>query len=324
MPLDGGGRSRSWCLPPSRSWRCSRLGYSSAVIGAALFLAAYTVAAYSDRRVTTLAAGYSVAVTALVVAVAARRPWGSAPWSPTRPSSSAPSPWAAGAHVRRENVVLLQERAQLAEQARAEEARHAVADERLRIAQELHDVLGHSLGVIALQAGVGAHVIDVDPARGQGLTRGDLPDQPLLAGRGPSDPRRPAHRHRRDRLPPAAGARRTRHPGSGADRGGTPRAHRGPRNAPPGAGSPRADGVPGHPGGADQRRQARRAGGPGPGDGALRRPAGHHPGGRRRSRGTRARSAAPGPGTASSGCASGSRCGAAPCTPDPARRAATG
>ena len=68
------------------------------------------------------------------------------------------------AHVRRENVVLLQERAHLAEQARAEEARHAVADERLRIAQELHDVLGHSLGVIALQAGVGAHVIDVDPA----------------------------------------------------------------------------------------------------------------------------------------------------------------
>ena len=39
-----------------------------------------------------------------------------------------------------------------------------MADERLRIAQELHDVLGHSLGVIALQAGVGAHVIDADPA----------------------------------------------------------------------------------------------------------------------------------------------------------------
>ena len=38
-----------------------------------------------------------------------------------------------------------------------------MADERLRIAQELHDVLAHSLGVIALQAGVGAHVIDADP-----------------------------------------------------------------------------------------------------------------------------------------------------------------
>ena len=39
----------------------------------------------------------------------------------------------------------------------------AVADERLRIAQELHDVIGHSLGVIAVQAGVGMHMIDSDP-----------------------------------------------------------------------------------------------------------------------------------------------------------------
>ena len=40
----------------------------------------------------------------------------------------------------------------------------AAADERLRIAQELHDVVAHSLGVIAVQAGVGMHVIDNDPA----------------------------------------------------------------------------------------------------------------------------------------------------------------
>jgi signal transduction histidine kinase len=40
----------------------------------------------------------------------------------------------------------------------------AAADERLRIAQELHDVVAHSLGVIAVQSGVGMHVIDSDPA----------------------------------------------------------------------------------------------------------------------------------------------------------------
>ncbi len=38
-----------------------------------------------------------------------------------------------------------------------------MTEERLRIAQELHDVIGHSLSVIALQAQVGAHVIDADP-----------------------------------------------------------------------------------------------------------------------------------------------------------------
>ena len=42
--------------------------------------------------------------------------------------------------------------------------RRAAADERLRIAQEMHDVVAHSLGLIAVQAGVGMHVIDSDPA----------------------------------------------------------------------------------------------------------------------------------------------------------------
>ena len=46
------------------------LGYSSAVIGAALFLAAYTVAAYSDRLVTALGVGYAVVVMIGVAAVA--------------------------------------------------------------------------------------------------------------------------------------------------------------------------------------------------------------------------------------------------------------
>lgn len=40
----------------------------------------------------------------------------------------------------------------------------AVADERLRIARELHDVVAHSMSLIAVQAGVGAHVIRTDLA----------------------------------------------------------------------------------------------------------------------------------------------------------------
>lgn len=57
----------------------------------------------------------------------------------------------------------VEERAKALENERAEEAKRAVAEERLRIAQELHDVVAHSMGVIAVQAGVGAHVIDSDP-----------------------------------------------------------------------------------------------------------------------------------------------------------------
>ena len=50
------------------------------------------------------------------------------------------------------------------EREQGEASLRAAADERLRIAQELHDVVAHSLGVIAVQAGVGMHVIDTDPA----------------------------------------------------------------------------------------------------------------------------------------------------------------
>jgi len=40
----------------------------------------------------------------------------------------------------------------------------AVTAERLRIARELHDMIAHSIGVIAIQAGAGSQVIDTQPA----------------------------------------------------------------------------------------------------------------------------------------------------------------
>jgi signal transduction histidine kinase len=43
-------------------------------------------------------------------------------------------------------------------------ASSAVAQERLRIARELHDVVAHSMSVIAVQAGFGEYVIDASPA----------------------------------------------------------------------------------------------------------------------------------------------------------------
>ncbi|MFF3609106.1 sensor histidine kinase [Streptomyces sp. NPDC002463] len=58
----------------------------------------------------------------------------------------------------------VRERRDHAAELRAATAAEAVAAERLRIARELHDVVAHSIGVIAIQAGVGRRVIDTQPA----------------------------------------------------------------------------------------------------------------------------------------------------------------
>jgi signal transduction histidine kinase len=58
-------------------------------------------------------------------------------------------------------VDLANARAEAAEEA----ARRRSSEERLRIARELHDIIGHSLGTIAVQAGVGRHLMDTDPGR---------------------------------------------------------------------------------------------------------------------------------------------------------------
>ncbi|MFH8391021.1 sensor histidine kinase [Streptomyces sp. NPDC018036] len=57
------------------------------------------------------------------------------------------------------------ERAERAERTREEEARRRVAEERLRIARDLHDLLAHSITLIGVQTSVAAHVLAADPDR---------------------------------------------------------------------------------------------------------------------------------------------------------------
>ena len=74
--------------------------------------------------------------------------------------------WLAGWSLRRRRArwTELQARTERLEREREEEARRAVTEERLRIARELHDVIAHSMSVIAVQSAVGNHVIDTQPA----------------------------------------------------------------------------------------------------------------------------------------------------------------
>ena len=72
--------------------------------------------------------------------------------------------WLAGDNLRQRRLrwAAMEERARMLEREREDRDRAAVAAERLRIARELHDVVAHSMSVIAVQAGVGRHVIDTD------------------------------------------------------------------------------------------------------------------------------------------------------------------
>ncbi|MEU2287545.1 histidine kinase [Streptomyces sp. NPDC013178] len=67
--------------------------------------------------------------------------------------------------VHRENAAAALERAERAERTREEEARRRVAEERLRIARDLHDLLAHSITLIGVQTSVAAHVLAADPDR---------------------------------------------------------------------------------------------------------------------------------------------------------------
>ncbi|MFJ8465094.1 sensor histidine kinase [Streptomyces swartbergensis] len=65
----------------------------------------------------------------------------------------------------RQYVASIVERAERAERTREEEARRRVAEERLRIARDLHDLLAHTITLIGVQTSVAAHVLSADPER---------------------------------------------------------------------------------------------------------------------------------------------------------------
>ncbi|MFI1258142.1 sensor histidine kinase [Streptomyces netropsis] len=67
--------------------------------------------------------------------------------------------------------LLSRERREHAVALRSQEVAEAVTAERLRIARELHDMVAHSIGIIAIQAGVGSRVIQTQPTEAREALR---------------------------------------------------------------------------------------------------------------------------------------------------------
>jgi signal transduction histidine kinase len=68
--------------------------------------------------------------------------------------------------------ITIKARRDAAAEVRREQATRAVSEERLRLAQEVHDVAGHGFAVIAMQAGVALRVLDQDPAAARSALEG--------------------------------------------------------------------------------------------------------------------------------------------------------
>jgi signal transduction histidine kinase len=116
----------------------------------------YTVTATSSKRTGAAALGLVVVVMVVLAVFShlSRPHWGEAgAFVPVALANVLA--WMTGYSMRQRRLygVTLQQQA----------ASSAVAEERLRIARELHDVVAHSMSVIAVQAGYGQYVIDVSP-----------------------------------------------------------------------------------------------------------------------------------------------------------------
>jgi signal transduction histidine kinase len=110
-------------------------------------------------------AGWALLMAVIAVVVAVDPNGGPSDFVPV--SLIATVAWLTGLAFRERNLrtTELEERAARLERERESEARAAVAEERARLAREMHDVVAHSLSVMVVQAEAAEAMLDGDPQR---------------------------------------------------------------------------------------------------------------------------------------------------------------
>jgi Histidine kinase len=151
----------AWALAAGLAF--ASLGFNLVPLGLSILIYVYSVASLCPRRVSL--AGLAVTEAMLVLVFVARpRALGDRSTLVVDCVVVAAAWWLGdGTRRRHEAIVAARQRAAELERAREELARSAVVEERLRIARELHDAVAHSMSIIAVQSGVGAHVLDSQP-----------------------------------------------------------------------------------------------------------------------------------------------------------------
>jgi signal transduction histidine kinase len=132
-------------------------GYAYGPIMIVLSIAVYTVAATLPVRPAALVAGAALVALTLHVFVPPDNQPGLSGLAPA--AAWVVVPFAVGVTVRLSR--------EAAARARTDAARRIADDERLRIAQEVHDVVGHGLAAINMQAEIALHLLQRKPEQAQ-------------------------------------------------------------------------------------------------------------------------------------------------------------
>ncbi len=125
-------------------------------------------ALYGDRSVRIVAGALAFALCSLVIAYFLSTSRQASPLGHIVPSavvSVIACVLGDRTRTRRAYLAELEERARRLEHERDENTRRATEEERSRIARELHDVVTHSVSVIAVQAGAGRRTAETNPGR---------------------------------------------------------------------------------------------------------------------------------------------------------------
>ncbi|MFF6997860.1 sensor histidine kinase [Streptomyces sp. NPDC008313] len=127
-------------------------------------ITAYALAVRGERRAVSAVLLTSAVLLALPTLALGTLSWQDA----SRMGAVVAFPLGAGvlghaAQNRRAYLAAVEERAWRAEKSRESEARRRVAEERVRIARELHDLVAHQITLANAQATVAAHLFDVRP-----------------------------------------------------------------------------------------------------------------------------------------------------------------
>jgi signal transduction histidine kinase len=139
------------------------LGYPDHGLPLAAVVALYTVASRCERRTTIVATAAVILSLPIAYILADAGDLNAGTLSGNVALFGVAAVWGDRKQVRDAFHEQLELRAADQERERLESAQHAVDEERTRIARELHDVVAHSMSVIAVQSGVAAHVIDAKP-----------------------------------------------------------------------------------------------------------------------------------------------------------------